>query len=177
MIRSIWHSNFHNHVLAPLLIRPTIAVSKLGKLFTGPTKKLFLSVTVISGVYRFFIPNQTTFTKYCLTWELWNPQTKAVPDKVHESGEHRKHNCLQLYCAVCYCGYIIIGFAWLIYPYITGLIHLHFPAVDGVTLMDIGTCTNIYQGYFIQYNHNKTKHITSACIFDGMYCVYLLQFL
>ena len=42
-------------------------VSKIREIFTGPTYKLILSFTVISDVYRSFIPNKTTFTKYCLT--------------------------------------------------------------------------------------------------------------
>ena len=37
------------------------------KIFTSPTYKLRLSFTVISDVCRSFIPNETTFTKYCLT--------------------------------------------------------------------------------------------------------------
>ena len=40
---------------------------KLGKIFTCPTHKLFLSFMLISDVYRSFIPNKTTFTKHCLT--------------------------------------------------------------------------------------------------------------
>ena len=45
-----------------------ISVRKLGKIFTGLTYKLPLSFMVISDVvYRYFIPNQTTLTKYCLT--------------------------------------------------------------------------------------------------------------
>ena len=34
------------------------AVSKIRKIFTGPTYKLLLSLTVISGVYSSFIPNK-----------------------------------------------------------------------------------------------------------------------
>ena len=42
-------------------------VIKLGK-NTGPTYKLVLSFfTVISDVYRSFIPNKIAFTKYCHT--------------------------------------------------------------------------------------------------------------
>ena len=37
------------------------------KLFTGPMYTLALNLTVISYVYRCFIPNQTTFNKHCLT--------------------------------------------------------------------------------------------------------------
>ena len=40
---------------------------KLGKIFTGLTYKLLLSFKVISDVYKSFIPNKTTFTKYCFT--------------------------------------------------------------------------------------------------------------
>ena len=41
---------------------------KLGKIFTGLTYKLFSSFTgFFSDVYRSFIWNKTTFTKYCLT--------------------------------------------------------------------------------------------------------------
>ena len=29
---------------------------------------LFFTFTIISDVYRSFIPNKTTFTKYCVTW-------------------------------------------------------------------------------------------------------------
>ena len=68
---------------------------KLGKIFTSPTCKLILSFMVISDVYRSFIPNKTTFTKYCLTQvdfkalQLWNPLSKGVPGKFHGSGRHR----------------------------------------------------------------------------------------
>ena len=37
------------------------------KIFTGPTYKLLLSLTVISDVCRSFISNKTAFAKYCLT--------------------------------------------------------------------------------------------------------------
>ena len=40
---------------------------KFGKIFTGLTYKLPFSFAVISDVYRFFGPNKTTFTRYCLT--------------------------------------------------------------------------------------------------------------
>ena len=40
---------------------------KWAKIFTGATYKLFFSFSVISDVYRSFIPNKSTFTKYCLT--------------------------------------------------------------------------------------------------------------
>ena len=58
---------------------------------------------VIFNVSRSFIPNKTTFTKYCLLYsvdfkapkELWNPINKAVPGKFHRSGGHGKYNCWQ----------------------------------------------------------------------------------
>ena len=43
-----------------------VQCQKLRKLFTV-TWKLLLRFTVISDVYRIFIPNKTTFTKYCIT--------------------------------------------------------------------------------------------------------------
>ena len=39
----------------------------LGKIFTYLTYKLLLRLMVISAVYRSIIPNQTSFTKHCLT--------------------------------------------------------------------------------------------------------------
>ena len=42
-------------------------VSNIRKIFTGPTYKLFFSFKVTWGVYRCFVPNKTTFTKYYLT--------------------------------------------------------------------------------------------------------------
>ena len=48
--------------------------------------------TIISDVYRFYIPNKTTFIKYGLTQSL---QSKAVPDKFRRSGGHSKCNWLQ----------------------------------------------------------------------------------
>ena len=42
-------------------------VKNYKKIFTGPTHRLLLSFTVISEVYRSFIPHKTAFTKYCLT--------------------------------------------------------------------------------------------------------------
>ena len=51
---------------------------------------------VISHVYMSFIPNETTFTKHCLTHrELWNLLSKAVPDKFYRSDRHSKCSCLQ----------------------------------------------------------------------------------
>ena len=40
-------------------------VSKIRKIFTGATYALLLSFTVISDIYRSFIPHKTTFTKHC----------------------------------------------------------------------------------------------------------------
>ena len=37
------------------------------KLFTGPTCKLFVSFTVVSGIYWSFIPKKTIFTKHFLS--------------------------------------------------------------------------------------------------------------
>ena len=39
-----------------------LTVLKFWKIFTGPTSKLFFSLTVVSDVYSFFIPNETAFT-------------------------------------------------------------------------------------------------------------------
>ena len=49
-----------------------IAVSKIRKIFIGPTYKLLLSFTVILDVCISFISNKTTFDKYCLT--QWIPK-------------------------------------------------------------------------------------------------------
>ena len=61
-----------------------------------------LSFKVISYVYRSFIQNKISFTKYCLAhWVsklpgvLRNPLSVAVPGKLHGSGGHSKSNCLQ----------------------------------------------------------------------------------
>ena len=43
-------------------VLPTMQCQKLGKIFTGPTYKLFLSFTTISDIYMSFISNKTTFT-------------------------------------------------------------------------------------------------------------------
>ena len=70
------------------------------EVLTGPMYKLLLSFTVISEGYRSFIPNKTTFIKYCLTLdfkpplEFWNLLSKIVLGKFHGSGKHSKHNCL-----------------------------------------------------------------------------------
>ena len=45
----------------------SLQCQKSGKIFTGMTYKLLSSFTVISDAYRTFIPNKTTFTKYCFT--------------------------------------------------------------------------------------------------------------
>ena len=69
-----------------------IYIVKLGNVFTGPTYKLLLIFTVISDVYRPFIPNKTIFAKYCFTpRELWNLLSKAEPGKFNGSGGHSKH--------------------------------------------------------------------------------------
>ena len=72
--------------------RPLTPVLKIRKNIYR--SKLFLSFSVISYVYRSFIRNKTTFTKHCLTqWlsKLWNPLSKAVPDKCNGFGRHGKH--------------------------------------------------------------------------------------
>ena len=45
------------------------AVSKIRLIFTGPTYKLLLILTVISDVYSCFIPNKAIHVsaRYCLT--------------------------------------------------------------------------------------------------------------
>ena len=70
---------------------------ELGKIFTGQTYKLLLNFTVISDVYKSFIPNKTTFTKCCLSLsycqssqQLWNPWSKAGFGKFNVSGWHSK---------------------------------------------------------------------------------------
>ena len=40
---------------------------KLGNIITGLTYRLLLSFTIISDVYRSFIKDKITFSKYCLT--------------------------------------------------------------------------------------------------------------
>ena len=44
------------------------SVKKLEKIFTGAICELLLSFKASLYVYRSFIPNKTTFIKYCLTW-------------------------------------------------------------------------------------------------------------
>ena len=72
----------------------------LGKIFTHPMCKLVFSFTVISDVYRSFIPNKTTLINYCLTQgiskllglpgqELWS---KAAPCKFCGSGGYSLQN-------------------------------------------------------------------------------------
>ena len=71
---------------------------KICNIFTGTSYRLLLSFTVISDVYKSFIPHKTTFTKYCPTqWisKLWNPLSKTVPGKFHGSGGQSKPNCLK----------------------------------------------------------------------------------
>ena len=48
-------------------IEGLVQCQKYENIFTDPTYKLLLSFPVISDVYRSFIPNKTTFIKYCLT--------------------------------------------------------------------------------------------------------------
>ena len=57
---------------------------------------LLLSFMVVSGFYRSFIPNKTTFTSYSLTKCIWNPLAKAVHGKFHGSGGFSKCKCTQL---------------------------------------------------------------------------------
>ena len=63
---------------------------KFGKK-TGRTFKLLLRFMVISDVYRSFIPNYTTFIKYCLT-----PRISKLPEsKFYGPGGHNGRSCLQ----------------------------------------------------------------------------------
>ena len=48
-------------------ICPFVQCQNVWIIFTGPMYKLLSRFTVISDVYRSFIRNKTTFTKYCLT--------------------------------------------------------------------------------------------------------------
>ena len=52
-----WGEIYYKHSTIWLIL-----VSIIKKIFTGPTCKLRLGFTVISDVYRSFIPNKTTFT-------------------------------------------------------------------------------------------------------------------
>ena len=54
-------------VVPSAVMKCTCTVWKIGKISIGPTYKLRLCCKIISDVYRPFIPNTTTFTKYCLT--------------------------------------------------------------------------------------------------------------
>ena len=49
------------------MITNALAVSKLEKIFLGPTYKLRSSFTTIPDVYRLFVRNKTTFGEHCLT--------------------------------------------------------------------------------------------------------------
>ena len=40
---------------------------QMGKICTGPTNKLLLSLAIIPEVYWSFSPNKTTFTERCLS--------------------------------------------------------------------------------------------------------------
>ena len=61
-------------------------VSNIRNIFTGLTNKLLLSFIVISDMYRSYIPNQTTFTKYFLTqWISKLPGSFEI----HWSRQHR----------------------------------------------------------------------------------------
>ena len=68
----------------------------VGKIFTGLPYKLLSSFAIISDVYKSFIRNKATFTKYCHTqWISKLPGlSKAVFGKFHRSGGHSKHICL-----------------------------------------------------------------------------------
>ena len=80
--RNIWKHN-------------VISVSKIRKIFTGPTHKLLLSFTVISDVYR--------FTKFCLTQRILKLFGRFEIHWVRQhpvnftglAGGHSKRNCLQ----------------------------------------------------------------------------------
>ena len=108
-------------------------VSKTKEIFKGPAKKLILSFTVISDVYKSFIWNKTTFAKFCLTqWisKLLNPLNKAVSGKVYGYGWYSKRNCLQ-YRANHFSRLGYGKLSWLltlapvvITSYNTGLVHL-----------------------------------------------------
>ena len=45
----------------------SLQYQKLRTNLTGPTHKLLVSFMVVSDIYRPFIPNKNTFTKYCLS--------------------------------------------------------------------------------------------------------------
>ena len=80
-----------------------LSVSGLGKIFTGPMFKFLLSFTVIFFVYRSCLPNETTFTKYCLTqWISKLPgsfEIQWVKQYLHgkfpKFRRYSKCNCLQ----------------------------------------------------------------------------------
>ena len=73
--------------LATSSARAVYTVSKIRKIFTGPMYKVLSNCVVFSYVYRSFIPNKATFTKFGLT--------QAVPTKFTGSGGHGKCNCAQ----------------------------------------------------------------------------------
>ena len=80
----------------------TVAVSKFrNNIYSSDIRQFTFEIYSHFDVYRSFIQNKPTFTKYCLTqWvskhrELWNPLSKAVPGKFHGPSGHNKRNCLQ----------------------------------------------------------------------------------
>ena len=82
-----------------------VLCQKLGKNIYRSDVKVTLSFMVISYAYCSFVPNKTTFSKYCLTkWISKLPESfeiqlskahEAVPGKFHGSGGHNKCHCLQ----------------------------------------------------------------------------------
>ena len=50
----------------PVINHTTSQYKRSGEIFTGLMYKLLLHFTVISNVYRSFIPNRTIITNYCL---------------------------------------------------------------------------------------------------------------
>ena len=116
-------------------------MSKIRKIYTGPTYKLFFSFAVISDVYWSFIPNKTVFTMYCLTqwiskllgsFEIhWVRQylvnvrdlTCIVSNCLQDQANFHRSRSWQIVPTVDTAWWFLLGFKRPLYWYPSGLFH------------------------------------------------------
>ena len=88
-INSLWPGDAHIRQWTGFALVPVMTF----RLFTGNNYPSQYRNGDIVTLLKIFDQNDNISAS--VNGELWNPLSKAVPDKFHGSGGHNKHNCLQ----------------------------------------------------------------------------------
>ena len=142
----------------------------LRKIFTGPTYKLFwalLSFQMFTA--PLFQMKWHLLSTVLLSGELWNPLSKAVPDKFHRSDRLVKATTFHTFTdptkkyahkVGTSFGLVPVNFTHILQDYFTDTRAI-LPTGNGVILKDMGAKWIIRN---LKYSHNKTKQNKAICI-------------